>query len=242
MASYVPQSRPGLEFQMALVPGAHLSDSVQENDEDITKLAHMGQLAIHLNPGEWFGEASGITFGTRIVDGGDSHPLVEPMIRYRRYIDPNDRFAVGAVLYGTYNDGEHEGSSFEMTRFGGEVGMDVRVTPASAWFEVHVSYGASATGLWASGKYCRAEDGYARDCDPTAGLLANTHVDMSGVFPSGFVGLSLDLLRGVPVFHGFRLGASAAAGTYPYFGAKEEAGSGAWYGFGFDLSVAFGAK
>lgn len=129
-----------------------------------------------------------------------------------------------------------------MARFGGEVGLDVRVTPANRWIEVHVTSGASATGTWATGKYCAREDGYATDCDPEAGIFSNRKADVAGVFPAAFVGLSVDLFRDIPVLHGMRLGATAAGGTYPYLGNEEEPGSSAWYGFGLDFSVAFGAQ
>ncbi len=60
-ASYTPESRPGAEVSAGMVPGYALSSAATEN----ISAGPLVQVATFLDPGEWFGKASGLGLGMR---------------------------------------------------------------------------------------------------------------------------------------------------------------------------------
>ncbi len=128
-----------------------------------------------------------------------------------------------------------------MTRGGGELGGDVRVTPESDYAE---PTSRSALPSWAStqsGKYCLGVDGrYGVDCSDEEPVL--TTASVSGWYPALNTGLSLDSgrdLRGA--FHGGRLAFLFSTGTQPRLVAAEQVDPESYAPFGLSLSLGFGA-
>ncbi len=231
----VPQDRAGVELQGATVPGWHVSDTVKEQESG----GSVTQLAVMVDAGKLL-PTKGLGIGGRWVgsfDGG----YFEPMIRYRTFLDEGERVALGLTGYATHASGSERGASYEMTRGGVELGVDVRVTPKNRWAELHVTGGASVTGVTADGTYCMNEAGYGRDCDSDTNEQGDTTGQVSGAFPAAFAGVSLDLFRGIPVLHFLRLGAYMAGGAMPHARFNKEEPSRAWFAYGLNLTAGIGA-
>ncbi len=239
MANAVPDPRPGAEVQFALVPGFRLSEGVKEN---VDKGHPMPQSSVWLEPGVLLDKGRGLGFGMRLVGGDDDH-WVEPMLRYRTFIDDHKRLAVTGVVYGTAASGEEKRATYDMMRLGGEFGVDVRVTPVHRWVELHLTGGASITGLWANGTYCMNKDtGYGRDCDMDKDDPPDAKVSAETALPGFFVGAHVDLARDVPYIQGIRLGLVMAGGTQPAFKDGQPRADQPWFSYGAQASVAFGAS
>lgn len=235
--SAVPVPRPGVELQVAAVPGYFLSSAVQEQAEG----AAFGQLALMLEPGEWI-RAQGLAIGARYVGNEGSDGYFEPMLRYRMALDGDDRFSAAAIGFGTHARGEHEGASYSATRGGLELGLNARVTPRSRWAELHATLSATATALAADGKYCLDSDQrFGVDCP--AGSLASISAEAGGVYPSATAMLSLDFGRhlGGPL-HGGTLGLLGSVGSMPRveFGTQSEPV--AYTAAGLSLTLGLGAS
>jgi hypothetical protein len=244
MASPIPQSRTGVELQAALVPGYYLSDSVKADGNVGTAIA---QGAAFFEPGTLLSDADaapslrGLGFGLRLV-GNDGDHYVEPMLRYRRHLDAEERVAFALVGYGSATSAASNGASYEMTRAGLEFGVDIRATPRSRWIELHMTGGAALTGLWGSGRYCLdAESQLGRDCDSAAGEQAGATARVGAALPSIFVGSYVTALRELGFLHGVRFGMVLAGGVLPELRPQEELDHRAWFSWGLELSVGFGA-
>ncbi|HEU4533552.1 MAG TPA: hypothetical protein VFS00_05515, partial [Polyangiaceae bacterium] len=166
-----PAGRPGAELQAGFVPSYYLSSSVQRDGGG----AAAKQLSVLLEPDKLL-HAPGLFVGGRVI-GGDNNPYVEPMLGYRRALDDDGVIAASATAYGTHAKGSDGGASYEATRGGVELGVDVRLTPRSEWFELHGLAGGSFTGLSAKGNHCLDTDGrYAVDCDVAVNGVPNVYV------------------------------------------------------------------
>jgi hypothetical protein len=228
MASPLPQHRLGAEAGLAVVPGYFVSDAVKQ---DPATALH-AQLSAFFDPGDLLGDFTGLGVGARIL-GGSPDVVVEPMLRYRTAIDEDGQNSVAVVAFGTAASAAADGASYRMKRGGLELIGDVRMMPRNEFIEVHGRAGMSATAVSASGHYCKDEStGYGRDCDAGEAGAASTRPE-GGVFPAGFVGITVELLRGVPVLHGVHVGVYAAAGTRPGHDTR-------WASVGADLTFGVG--
>lgn len=231
----VPAPGADVEAEAAIVPGYYLSSTTQEQpDRDLT-----AQASAMFEPNELI-HVEGFSVGARAVGGGDSSAYLEPMVRYRRWIDASRRLAFAGVAYGTHAGGSSSGASYSMTHLGGEAGLDLRVTPTSSWAELHLSSGGSVSGLFASGDYCTNTNGWGTDC-PDGGP-ADTYAEVSGAFPAIYGGASLDFARHLPIFlHGVRLAVFVAGGQMPAVRYGAKASRRGWDGGGLSLTVGVGA-
>lgn len=237
MANMVPQDRMGGEVQVGMAPGFHLSHAVEQDNDWGTVLPQVGGF---FDPGDTLGPAKGLGIGMRWV-GGSEGQLFEPMLRYRRFVDDSEVLSLGVVAYGTHAVGAEGGARLEVSRGGAELGFDVRATPKNRWVELHFTGGVSVTGIGLKGRYCLDQTtGYGRDCDHENGEVGDTQVEMLSAYPAGFVGLSLDVLRDVPVFHGLKLAAYFAGGTMPRVKFNEREKDQAWFSFGLGLTLGIG--
>ena len=237
VANAVPDPRAGGELGFAAVPGTVLSDGARER---VDKAEPMPQLSAWFEPGELLDQGKGLGLGMRYFGGGDDG-VYEPMIRYRTWLGDHKRVAIMGVAYGTIASGEDLGATYDMTRMGGELSVDVRATPINRWIELHLTGGASLTGLWASGHYCVNKDtGYGRDCDEKDGERPDTTVSVQTAVPSAFVGAHIDLLRDIPIIHGVRLGLIMAGGLQPEFRFGEHEDEQPWFSMGGHISFGIG--
>lgn len=235
MANAIPQDRMGGELGVALVPGFHLSDAVQEQAEGTLH----GQLSGFFDPGEALGVARGLGLGVRYIGNDDGY--FEPMVRYRFYLDDQERVATAIVAYGTHASGSERGASYRMDRGGLELSTDIRVTPSWRWLELHVTGGASVTFLSARGTYCLNSDtGWGRDCDEDTAEQGDTTRTLTAWLPGLFVGATLDLFRDVPIVHIVRLGAYMSGGSMPVVKQGETADMRGWYAMGLNLMLGIG--
>ncbi len=253
-ASYRPGPRAGLEVQFGGLPGYHLSDVPKDpSDSGEVKLNDVGILqgAVWGNLGKYIAPVEGLGVGARIVDLNAGDTYVEPMLRYRFHLDDEKRIGNGITLYGTHASGAEDGASYEMTRAGLEVGLDLRVTPKNRWAELHVGGGASLTLLNATGTYCEdGETGFARQCDKddpdTPGVdeteMGGRSTDIFGLYPGAYVNISGDFFTGVPYFHGFRVTLYSAGGSRPSVVHGEQEDGRGWFAAGFLLSFAVGER
>ncbi|HMJ14634.1 MAG TPA: hypothetical protein VK524_24655 [Polyangiaceae bacterium] len=235
--SPVPNPRPGVEVAAAAVPGYFLSDAVQEDDEFIR--APNAQLSGMIEPGELI-DLPGLSIGARYVGGGDGAGYGEPMIRYRRYVDGDERLALAGIVFGTHARESQEEQSYSATRVGAEAMADLRLTPRSKWAELHVGLSVAATGLDAEGRYCLdSEQRYATDCD-----IGGPPIETSagGVYPSGTGVLALHSARHLAgVFHGAQLALMGSLGTHPVIEYGEQASANFYGSIGLGLTLGFGA-
>lgn len=228
-----PEPRPNLEAQIGAVPGYFLSSAVQADPEG----SPIQQGAAMFDPEDLI-DVNGVGVGGRIVGGGDEGAYGEPMVRYRGYVDSEDRFAMGGLLYGTKASGGANHASYSMTRIGGEYAVDFRLTPKSEWAEIHLTGGVGLLSLDASGRYCQASDGYGTDCDEQQ---PNASVDVNGFYPTVFAGANFDLFRHLDsVFHGARLGLLFAAGQMPRVENAEQKSSTGYASGGATLTLMLG--
>ncbi len=238
MSDPVPDPRAGLHGQFGAVPGYFLSDGAREHPSIET--APLPQLAAWLEPGTLIDQGKGLGVGLRYV-GGDGGGWFEPMFRYRSYLDDTKQFAASGVVYGTVASGQEARATYGMTRVGGELGFDVRVTPANEWIELHFTGGVSLTHIRAQGSYCiNLETGYGRDCDTKKDDQPDTTVAVLTALPAGFIGAHVDVFRDLPVLHGARLGVVLAAGLRPEFRYGEVGDKRMWYSIGAQIAVGVG--
>lgn len=236
-----PVGRPGAELQVGFVPAYYLSSAVQRDGGGGTA----PQASLLFEPDRLLG-APGLFVGGRVVGGGDSNPYPEPMIGYRRVLDENGTIAASVVAYGTHAKGSDGNVSYQATRGGAELGVDVRLTPRSEWVEVHGLAGGSFTGLSAKGRHCIDSDGrYGVDCE----LLVNDGSDVyvtskaGGIYSAFNAALGLDFGRHLgSVFHGGRLALHGAAGSMPTVQAGVQRDPRLYSSGGLTLSLGFGSK
>jgi hypothetical protein len=214
----LPSPRPGVEIAAAVVPGYYLSDSVRENE---TSGEPPGQVSAMFEPGELI-DLQGLSLGGRWVSGHDGDGYPEPMLRYRRYLDAQERFAVSGVAFGTHARGSANQQSYSATRLGLEATGDMLLTPRSHWLELHAGISAAATGLDAEGTYCLdSERRFGTDCDNAS--TPPIDATAGGVYPSGTAVLALDFGRHLSdIFHGGRLGLLGSVGTRPVVEGGEQ--------------------
>lgn len=232
LQSMSPEPRAGVEVQAAAVPGYYLSDGTTDDPNG----SPLPQLAAMFESGELL-DAPGLGAGARWVGDSDSGPFFEPMLRYR--VPLGTRAGVGVVGYGTRASGDAGGASYSLTRGGAELATDLRLTPRSSWAELHLFSGIAITGMVGDGRYCTNDDGFGTDCgdEPT-----DAAAELSGAFPSFFVGGNLDLGRHIDsAFHGVRLTGLASGGTMPRFVSGEREGTAGWVAGGLGASITFGA-
>ncbi len=242
MSSPTPNEghRPGAELSAGAVPGFHLSDSVQEEADGTI---HQ-QLAGWFDPGELAGALDGFGVGARWVGAADD-AVIEPMLRYRTTLGAEERVSLGVVAYGSHASGTARQASYEMTRAGGEVAVEARLTPANQWAELRLSSGVGLTGLLAEGEFCVNErSGWARDCEEEGDTGARSSRELRMALPSGFVGVAVDGLRELAYLHGVRLAAYLAGGMMPRLRDHPERSEDrrAWGMFGLALQAGIGAR
>jgi hypothetical protein len=92
-----------------------LSDSVQRANEGDPQAN--AQVSGMLEPGELI-DLPGLSLGGRWVGGDDARGYGEPMLRYRRYLDAQQRFALSGVAFGTHARGSDAGLSYSASRAG----------------------------------------------------------------------------------------------------------------------------
>lgn len=233
----LPAGRTAVEVQVATMPGHYLSSGVTDDPKGTS----IPQLAALFEPDEVLG-VPGLFLAGRVAGTDESGVIAEPMLGYRHAFD--DRFAAGALLYGTHASHENKGASYSATRVGVELGLDVRVTPRSNWAELHATVGAAATGVSADGEYCLDSQGrFGVDCPdmPTAEDLVS--VDASGIYPTGQLGLMLDVARHLDsAFHGARVGLVGAVGTMPTAVGGRQASAEPFASLGLSLTVGLGSR
>ncbi|MBK7585203.1 MAG: hypothetical protein IPI67_34075 [Myxococcales bacterium] len=235
--SVVPTPRTGVEAQIAGVPGYYLSESVQENPRGAT----IGQAAVMFEPGELIG-APGLAIGGRYVGKKDSGGYPEPMLRYRTGLDDKQVFSVGALAFGGYGHGSNNGASYEATRVGAEVGVDVLMSPPSKYLEVHFAGSLGLTGLDANGDYCLDANGrFGVDCGDPPFVLS--HAKASGFYSSASGAIALDFARRLHgIMHGGRLALYGAVGRMPRVEAAEQKDGKTYTAIGLSITLGLGAS
>ena len=227
--------RPSLEAQVGALPGYYLSSSVQPT----SKGAAITQAAIVVEPDSIIG-VPGLLVGGRYVGEASKGGYPEPMLGYRTFIDGDKRIAVSAVGYGTHGSGSAKGASYAVTRGGVEAGIDLRATPESKWFELHLLAGASLTGLKAEGLYCVDANGaYGIDCPETMRNVQRANA--GGVYPAATGGVSFDIGRHFNgEFHGGRIELLVGGGTMPKVVNGTQNAGHSYASAGLAVSVGFG--
>jgi hypothetical protein len=232
-----PLARPGVELQVAAVPGYYLSSAATEEP----KGAVLPQVAAVFEPDELI-HVPGLLAGARYVGEEGTGGALEPLLGFRTFLDDDERFSLAGVGFLAYASGAENSASFTALRGGIEVGVDARITPRSHYAELHTNLGVTFTGLNADGAYCLANSNpYAVDCpaDPTDEQRA--HAKASGVFPSAHAGASLDFARHLHApFHGLRLALDLAGGTMPTVRDGEQHSATIYGSGGLSLTVGFG--
>jgi hypothetical protein len=235
----VPAERPDLELQGGAVPGFYLSGAVQE----LPKGSPIGQAAVMFEPDDLI-DLPGAAIGGRYVNGEAGDGYVEPMLRYRRFLDDEKRFGAAATAHGAYASGGERHASYEATRAGLELSADARLTPISNWLELHVVGSLGAFALFADGNYCLDENRrYGQDCPENAADPANrVSAEVNGFFPAVSGGIALDVARHLEsAFHGGRVTALAAGGSMPHVVGGEHTGTKFYGSIGLTAEIAFGA-
>jgi hypothetical protein len=250
-ANMVPESRAGGELQVGIMPGYFLSHSVQDPAEapspslDVFSNA-VSQGAGWVGLGKYIKPVDGLDVGARWVFGsGDGY--FEPMIRYRSWLDDDQRLSAGFTVFGTAATASERGASYKLAKGGLETALNIRITPKNRWAQLHATGGAGLTVLSASGTFCaKADTGYGRDCNEadqtTPAEVGRSKVDVLGVYPSAFVGTGVDLFTDVPYFSGLRVMLYAAGGTRPLFVSGVEQTATSWFGAGFTVTVGLGER
>jgi hypothetical protein len=238
-SSPLPAERPNVELQGGAVPGFYLSSTVQE----LPKGSPIGQAAAMIEPGEAIG-LPGAAIGGRWVNGEAGDGYVEPMLRYRRFVDDDQQFAAAATAHGAYASGGERNASYEATRAGLELAFDARLTPISNWVELHIVGTLGAFALFADGNYCLDTQGkYGSDCpEPGDPPVERVRAEANGLFPAVSGGVALDVARHLEsVFHGGRVTAMAAGGTMPHVVAGQHTGTKFYGSAGLLAEISFGA-
>jgi len=233
--SAVPQQHPDAEVQLARVPGYHLSSATQEDAHGST----MDQLSLLFEPNDWIG-VQGLGAGARFVGSEDDGHL-EPMLRYRRFLDDDERIAFAVTGFGTHASGADKGASYTLNRGGAEFTLDTRVTPKNSWFELHLLGGSGLIALFADGDYCADSEGFGVECGE--GVSGSTHGEVNDVFPTFFVGLGLDGARHLDsAFHSARLAGWLGGGFMPVVQNGELEEKRGWAAAGLGLTLGFGGS
>jgi hypothetical protein len=195
-----------------------------------------------LEPDDLIG-VPGVFAGARYAGESSSGGALEPLLGYRTPLDDDKRFSLAAVGFFSYASQEVNEASFSAWRGGVDAGVDARVTGVSSYAELHGNLGLVLTGLDASGRYCvDSERQYGIDC-PDAPNQPLTRAAVSGLFPSGHVGASLELARHLQsAFHGVRLGVDLAGGLLPTVVAGDQRGMKLYGAAGLSLTVGVGAS
>jgi len=238
--SPVPATRPDVALQAGVVPGYYLSSSVNKTQTG----TGMGQIAATIEPDRWI-SVPGLIAGLRYAGDEQAHPSPEPMLGYRTFIEDTRQLAIGGVAYGTYASGESRGADYSAVRAGLEASADLRLTPISKWFELHLLLATSLTGLSADGTYCLDSAGqYGIDCaEPPNAPSPTTNGHAAGFYPSATGGLGLDFAQHLDTwFHGGRLTVAAAAGTMPRVVAGEQESAKTYAAGEVLLTLGFGAS
>lgn len=209
-ASVSPSDRAGGEVGMGVVPGFFLSDAVKAKG-DVGDVRHLQGTAL-VEP--FSGWAQDLSLGGRWVNSGDD-AVIEPLVRYRTAVDDEERLAWGITGFGTVHHFAKEGASYDAVRGGAELAMDLRITPRWRWFESHLTFGGSLTGIGASGQWCVNESGWAGDCG-SEGQVGRASGSLSGAYFAGFAGITFDVARNFEsIFHGLRVTLAVAGGRQP---------------------------
>jgi hypothetical protein len=235
----LPAGRPDLEVQAGAVPGYYLSSSVQERPEGTT----LGQGAAMFEPGELVG-LPGLAVGGRYVSGQGGDDFVEPMLRYRGFLDGEERFAASVVAHAAYASGQERSASYEATRAGLELTADARLTPKNKWFELHVLASIALLGLDASGRYCLDAQGkYGVDCPEPPDPIDNiTDATVEGIFPAAVGGVAIDLGRHLDsIFHGGRITLMGGGGSMPRIVGGQQQGTQLFTAAGLTATLSVGA-
>jgi hypothetical protein len=234
----VPPERTGVELQFAGMPGYFLSSTVKVQNDGAT----IAQGAAVVEIGRAIG-APGIALGGRWVGDPDEGGYPEPMLGYRRFLDSSKRFALAAIVFGTYGTGSKNGASYDAVRTGLELGLDARITRESRVFEAHAVAGVSGIALWAEGTYCLDMEGrFGTDCANTPNNLV-AHVKGSGLYPALLVGLAADSGRHLGGwFHGVRAAIFVAAGAMPRVEAGVQRDATNYAAAGFSITLGLGAS
>ena len=232
-----PLERPGVELQVAAVPGYFLSGAVTEDP----KAAVLPQVAAVFEPDELI-HVPGLLAGARYAGKGDAGAALEPLLGYRTFLDDEKRFSLAALGFFAYASAASQGASFSALRGGFEAGVDARLTPRSHYAELHTNLGLTFTGLNADGDYCLARGSeYGVDCpdEPSERMLVRGSA--SGLFPSAHAGASLDFARHLHApFHGVRLAIDFAGGTMPTVRSGEQQSAHLYGSGGLSLTVGLG--
>lgn len=233
-----PLERPGMEVQAAAVPGYNLSESTQSQPKSDV----LPQLLALLEPDELLG-LPGLTVGGRYAGESKAGASIEPLLGYRGYLDPDKRLSLAAFGFGTYTSAKRDGADYKALRGGLELGADVRLTPRSRWAELHTYFGGTLTGLDAEGHYCLDSNRvYGSDCPDPPPEPAPVPASVSGFFPTGHVGLSLDLGRHLKsTFHGVRLALDLAGGAMPTLRGGEQQSARFFANAGLSVTLGLGS-
>ena len=231
----VPSGAPGLEGQVAFVPGFYLSRSAQNQG----KGAIMPQLSAVFDPDRWLG-LPGLIIGGRIY-GADKDTPGEPLIGYRHAFD--EGLSASIVGFFTSKDATRSLASYHATHGGAEAAVDAQLL-GSGWVQLHWQLAASATHISASGTYCVNQSGVAIDCstDPAA---QNTMVDrkLSSTVGAATSTVALDFFRSRgSIFHGARLGWMLAAGSMPQIQPGGSTATALYWSTGLSVTFGLGAS
>lgn len=226
------------ELSAGAVPGFYLSSAV----EDLPEGTPIGQVGAMIEPGDAI-DLPGVGAGARVVSSEGSDSYVEPMLRYRTFLDSDRRFAASAVGYAAHAEGSERGASYEATRAGLELSADARLTPISNWFELHVVATLGLLGVFADGRYCLDAAGeHGIDCPEPPATPVLTDAEVNAVFPAAAGGLALDIARHLDsAFHGGRITVMGGGGTMPRVVGGEHTGNQFYGSLGLTAMIAFGA-
>lgn len=231
----LPAGKPSFELQAGVLPAYYLSSGTTESPKGTS----IAQGALLIEPDSII-KVPGLVVGARYVGSPDKGGYPEPMIGYRTHLGEGRVFAVSAVGYGTYATGSSQGASYRATRGGAEGGFDVRLTPQSNWFELHLSANASLTALSASGRYCLdSQQRFGTDCpDENPAPVAARG---GGLYPAGTAAIAIDTARHFHgEFHGVRIALMAGGGTMPRLVGAEQQSPHTYAAAGLSLTLGLG--
>lgn len=232
--SAVPAGRPAIEGQLGGVPAFHLSSSVAEPSG-----SSVGQAAVLFEPDRYL-KVPGLVVGGRTFGTGND-TLIEPLIGYRRALDPDFAFALAA--FGTSKRASDRGASYHGFRAGAEIAADGKLASLTRWMALHVQGALAVTRIVASGDYCIDPlTGRGKDCnvdDPTANTRRLGRI--RGFYPSGTAQLAFDVGRsGTRVFHALRLALLFSAGSMPTAEYGKQGNSHTFFAGGLTATLTLG--
>jgi len=232
--SAVPSGRPGVEAQIALVPGYYLSDATQAATN---RGSPFGQLLGLVEPDRVIG-VPGLIAGARHW-GQHGDLTLEPFLGYRHRLD--DDVSLAAIGYGTTMHGASNRASYSATRAGAELAADARMFAPARWLAFHGQAALSATYLDAHGSYCADRDGLGVDCsdDGTSRVVDGT---VRGLFVAATATAALDLAR-LPTggFHGLRIALLGSVGVMPQVRDGRETDGVHYASLGLSLTLGLGS-